>query len=147
MKPDFQINFHSISMYHNTNLNFLLFCFFLLFFFLALSAPPQAVSVVQLTNSSSISVSWEPPPNSIRSGIIQEYKVRPLQLANDNTEHNWNYVSMLLSDACSDTFVDCRNISGTNVSLNPCCLCFYAVISLCYSNLSFWWKTKLTISD
>ncbi|KAG7243172.1 hypothetical protein INR49_016547, partial [Caranx melampygus] len=41
----------------------------------ALSAPPQAVSVVQLTNSSSISVSWEPPPNSIRSGIIQEYKV------------------------------------------------------------------------
>uniref|UniRef100_A0A7N6BZC3 Roundabout, axon guidance receptor, homolog 3 (Drosophila) n=1 Tax=Anabas testudineus TaxID=64144 RepID=A0A7N6BZC3_ANATE len=40
-----------------------------------LSAPPQAVSVVQLTNSSSISVSWEPPPHNIQSGIIREYKV------------------------------------------------------------------------
>ncbi|XP_054458340.1 roundabout homolog 2 isoform X1 [Anoplopoma fimbria] len=40
-----------------------------------LSAPPQAVSVVQLTNSSSISVSWEPPPHNTQSGIIQEYKV------------------------------------------------------------------------
>ncbi|XP_023258088.1 roundabout homolog 2-like isoform X2 [Seriola lalandi dorsalis] len=39
------------------------------------SAPPQAVSVVQLTNSSSISVSWEPPPHNIQSGIIREYKV------------------------------------------------------------------------
>ncbi|KAG7465569.1 roundabout-like 2-like isoform X3, partial [Solea senegalensis] len=39
------------------------------------SAPPQAVSVVQLTNSSSISVSWEPPPHTIHSGIIREYKV------------------------------------------------------------------------
>ncbi|CAG6001558.1 unnamed protein product [Menidia menidia] len=41
----------------------------------ALSAAPQAVSVVQLTNGSSISVSWEPPPHNIQSGIIQEYKV------------------------------------------------------------------------
>uniref|UniRef100_A0A8D3BYU8 Uncharacterized protein n=1 Tax=Scophthalmus maximus TaxID=52904 RepID=A0A8D3BYU8_SCOMX len=40
-----------------------------------LSAPPQAVSVVQLINSSSISVSWEPPPHNIQSGIIREYKV------------------------------------------------------------------------
>lgn len=40
-----------------------------------LSAPPQAVSVVQLTNSSSISVSWEPPPHNSQSGIVLEYKV------------------------------------------------------------------------
>ncbi|XP_068173248.1 roundabout homolog 2 isoform X2 [Antennarius striatus] len=40
-----------------------------------LSAPPQAVSVVQLTNSSSISVSWEPPPHNAQSGMIREYKV------------------------------------------------------------------------
>uniref|UniRef100_A0A4W6FL72 Roundabout guidance receptor 3 n=1 Tax=Lates calcarifer TaxID=8187 RepID=A0A4W6FL72_LATCA len=40
-----------------------------------LSAPPQAVSVVQLTNSSSISVSWEPPPHNIQSDIVREYKV------------------------------------------------------------------------
>uniref|UniRef100_A0A8D3C9F2 Roundabout-like 2-like n=1 Tax=Scophthalmus maximus TaxID=52904 RepID=A0A8D3C9F2_SCOMX len=37
-----------------------------------LSAPPQAVSVVQLINSSSISVSWEPPPHNIQSGIIRD---------------------------------------------------------------------------
>ncbi|KAK5616406.1 hypothetical protein CRENBAI_011715 [Crenichthys baileyi] len=40
-----------------------------------LSGPPQAVSVVQLTNSSSISVSWEPPPHNIQTSIILEYKV------------------------------------------------------------------------
>ncbi|XP_029302906.1 roundabout homolog 2 isoform X2 [Cottoperca gobio] len=40
-----------------------------------LSAPPQAVSVVQLTDSSSISVSWEPPPHNTQCGIIREYKV------------------------------------------------------------------------
>ncbi|KAM9318090.1 roundabout homolog 2 [Pholidichthys leucotaenia] len=40
-----------------------------------LSGAPQAVSVVQLTNSSSISVSWEPPPHNIQTGIIREYKV------------------------------------------------------------------------
>uniref|UniRef100_A0A8C6SSY0 Uncharacterized protein n=1 Tax=Neogobius melanostomus TaxID=47308 RepID=A0A8C6SSY0_9GOBI len=36
----------------------------------ALSGPPQAVSVVQLTNSSSISVSWEPPALNGQSGIV-----------------------------------------------------------------------------
>ncbi|XP_072320310.1 roundabout homolog 2 [Eucyclogobius newberryi] len=40
-----------------------------------LSGPPQAVSVVQLTNSSSISVSWEPPAHNVQSGIVREYKV------------------------------------------------------------------------
>ncbi|XP_029963962.1 roundabout homolog 2 [Salarias fasciatus] len=40
-----------------------------------LSAAPQAVSVVQLTNSSSISVSWEPPPHNTQTGIIREYRV------------------------------------------------------------------------
>ncbi|XP_071195143.1 roundabout homolog 3-like isoform X1 [Salvelinus alpinus] len=41
------------------------------------SAPPRAVTVVtvKLSNSSSISVSWEPPPADIKNGIIQEYKV------------------------------------------------------------------------
>uniref|UniRef100_A0A673Z6Q0 Roundabout, axon guidance receptor, homolog 3 (Drosophila) n=1 Tax=Salmo trutta TaxID=8032 RepID=A0A673Z6Q0_SALTR len=41
------------------------------------SAPPKAVTVVtvKLSNSSSISVSWEPPPTEMQNGIIQEYKV------------------------------------------------------------------------
>uniref|UniRef100_A0A3P9JAT1 Roundabout, axon guidance receptor, homolog 3 (Drosophila) n=1 Tax=Oryzias latipes TaxID=8090 RepID=A0A3P9JAT1_ORYLA len=40
-----------------------------------LCAPPRAVSVVQLTNSCSISVSWESPLHNIQSGTIREYKV------------------------------------------------------------------------
>uniref|UniRef100_A0A8C4DXD0 Roundabout, axon guidance receptor, homolog 3 (Drosophila) n=1 Tax=Dicentrarchus labrax TaxID=13489 RepID=A0A8C4DXD0_DICLA len=41
------------------------------------SAPPRAVTVatVKLSNSSSISVSWEPPPSEMQNGIIQEYRV------------------------------------------------------------------------
>ncbi|XP_038153751.1 roundabout homolog 3 isoform X2 [Cyprinodon tularosa] len=41
------------------------------------SAPPRGVTVAtaKLGNSSSISVSWEPPPSDTRNGIIQEYRV------------------------------------------------------------------------
>ena len=41
------------------------------------SAPPRGVTVetVKLNNTSSISVSWEPPPAETHNGIIQEYKV------------------------------------------------------------------------
>ncbi|XP_077422111.1 roundabout homolog 2 isoform X2 [Vanacampus margaritifer] len=52
-----------------------------------LSAAPQAVSVVQLTNSSSISVSWEPPPHSAYSGIIREYKVWCVSSSLDQEKH------------------------------------------------------------
>lgn len=47
------------------------------------SAPPRSVSVVQLTNSSTVSVSWEPPPQSAQSGPVLEYKVRPARLGMD----------------------------------------------------------------
>ncbi|XP_057177147.1 roundabout homolog 3 isoform X1 [Triplophysa rosa] len=41
------------------------------------SAPPRAVTVatVKLSNSSSISVLWQPPPTEMQNGVIQEYKV------------------------------------------------------------------------
>ncbi|XP_045930078.1 roundabout homolog 2 isoform X6 [Micropterus dolomieu] len=52
-----------------------------------ISAPPQAVSVVQLTNSSSISVSWEPPPHNTQSGIIREYKVWCLGRSMEQEDH------------------------------------------------------------
>ncbi|KAG7322354.1 hypothetical protein KOW79_013700 [Hemibagrus wyckioides] len=41
------------------------------------SAPPQAVTVstVTLSNSSGISVSWQPPPAEMQNGIIQEYRI------------------------------------------------------------------------
>ncbi|XP_041947127.1 roundabout homolog 3 isoform X2 [Alosa sapidissima] len=41
------------------------------------SAPPQAVAVltINLGNSSSISVSWQPPPADAHNGLIQEYKI------------------------------------------------------------------------
>lgn len=52
----------------------------IVFLTLVPSAPPQAVTVsaVTLSNSSSISVSWQPPPAEMQNGIIQEYRVRAL---------------------------------------------------------------------
>lgn len=41
------------------------------------------MSVVQLSNSSTISVSWEPPPQIAQSSLILEYKVRPAMLGID----------------------------------------------------------------
>lgn len=44
---------------------------------LAPSAPPQQVTVLTVgnQNSTSISISWDPPPPDHQNGIIQEYKV------------------------------------------------------------------------
>ncbi|XP_062870679.1 roundabout homolog 3 [Trichomycterus rosablanca] len=41
------------------------------------SAPPQAVTVSTVThgNSSSISVSWQPPPTEMQNGVIQGYRI------------------------------------------------------------------------
>ncbi|XP_041658063.1 roundabout homolog 3 isoform X1 [Cheilinus undulatus] len=41
------------------------------------SAPPRGVTVAtaKLSNSSSITVSWEPPPSEKQNGVIQEYRV------------------------------------------------------------------------
>ena len=41
------------------------------------SAPPQQVTVLTVgnQNSTSISISWDPPPPDHQNGIIQEYKV------------------------------------------------------------------------
>ncbi|KAG7224640.1 hypothetical protein INR49_011393 [Caranx melampygus] len=50
------------------------------------SAPPRAVTVAttKLGNSSSISISWEPPPSEMQNGIIQEYKVWCVGSGGDN---------------------------------------------------------------
>uniref|UniRef100_A0A8C9Y9M6 Roundabout, axon guidance receptor, homolog 3 (Drosophila) n=1 Tax=Sander lucioperca TaxID=283035 RepID=A0A8C9Y9M6_SANLU len=50
------------------------------------SAPPRAVTVatVKLSNSSSISVSWEPPPSEKHNGVIQEYRVWCVGSGGDN---------------------------------------------------------------
>lgn len=44
---------------------------------LAPSAPPQSVTVLTVGNhnSTSISISWDPPPPDHQNGVIQEYKV------------------------------------------------------------------------
>uniref|UniRef100_A0A8C5PGT8 Roundabout guidance receptor 2 n=1 Tax=Leptobrachium leishanense TaxID=445787 RepID=A0A8C5PGT8_9ANUR len=41
------------------------------------SAPPQSVTVLTVgnSNSTSISVSWDPPPSDHQNGIIQDYKI------------------------------------------------------------------------
>uniref|UniRef100_A0A8C6Q5B2 Roundabout guidance receptor 2 n=1 Tax=Nothobranchius furzeri TaxID=105023 RepID=A0A8C6Q5B2_NOTFU len=51
------------------------------------SAPPQQVTVLTVgsQNSTSISVSWDPPPSDQQNGIIQEYKI--WCLANDTRFH------------------------------------------------------------
>ncbi|KAM4566223.1 roundabout homolog 2 isoform 2-T2 [Odontesthes bonariensis] len=72
-----------------------------------LSAAPQAVSVVQLSNSSSISVSWEPPPHDIQSGIIREYKVWCVasdleQESQINRTVDGAVLSILLTDLLTD---------------------------------------------
>lgn len=50
------------------------------------SAPPRGVTVttVKLSNGSSISVSWEPPPSRMQNGIIQEYRVWCVGSGGDN---------------------------------------------------------------
>ncbi|XP_039633633.1 roundabout homolog 3 isoform X4 [Perca fluviatilis] len=57
------------------------------------SAPPRAVTVatVKLSNSSSISVSWEPPPSEMHNGIIQEYRVWCVGSGGDN--HTRYYIN------------------------------------------------------
>ncbi|XP_073342149.1 roundabout homolog 2 [Pagrus major] len=68
-----------------------------------LSEPPQAVSVVQLSNSSSIRVSWEPPPHNIQSGIILEYKVWCLEQENQiNRTVDGAVLSILLTGLLPD---------------------------------------------
>uniref|UniRef100_A0AAQ6A5A1 Roundabout, axon guidance receptor, homolog 2 (Drosophila) n=1 Tax=Amphiprion ocellaris TaxID=80972 RepID=A0AAQ6A5A1_AMPOC len=51
------------------------------------SAPPEQVTVLTVGNhnSTSISVSWDPPPSDQQNGIIQEYKI--WCLANDTRFH------------------------------------------------------------
>ncbi|XP_019713297.1 roundabout homolog 3 isoform X2 [Hippocampus comes] len=50
------------------------------------SAPPRAVTVatVKQSNTSSIIVSWEPPPSNMQNGIIQEYRVWCVSSGNNN---------------------------------------------------------------
>lgn len=52
-------------------------------FLSAPSAPPQQVTVLTVgsQNSTSISISWDPPPMDHQNGIIQEYKVCPIESA------------------------------------------------------------------
>lgn len=72
-------------------------------FLSAPSAPPQQVVVLTVGNhnSTSISVSWDPPPSDEQNGIIQEYKVRV------HTLHIWVT----------------RNLNSQWILSCPVCLC------------------------
>ncbi|KAJ3588756.1 hypothetical protein NHX12_009610, partial [Muraenolepis orangiensis] len=52
------------------------------------SSPPRAVTVVTVklgnSSSSSVSVTWEPPPSDMQNGVIQEYKVWCVGVPTDN---------------------------------------------------------------
>ncbi|XP_037543577.1 roundabout homolog 2-like [Nematolebias whitei] len=51
------------------------------------SAPPREVTV-KPSNSSSISVSWDPPPSEMQNGVIQEYRVWCVGSGGDNQMFN-----------------------------------------------------------
>uniref|UniRef100_A0A4W6DSW8 Roundabout, axon guidance receptor, homolog 2 (Drosophila) n=1 Tax=Lates calcarifer TaxID=8187 RepID=A0A4W6DSW8_LATCA len=53
------------------------------------SAPPQQVTVLTVgnQNSTSISISWDPPPPDHQNGIIQEYKVCPSESGVSGMRH------------------------------------------------------------
>ncbi|XP_029704682.1 roundabout homolog 3 isoform X6 [Takifugu rubripes] len=55
------------------------------------SAPPRAVTVtvVKPSNSSSISISWEPPPSHMQNGVIQEYRIWCAWSGADNQTRNY----------------------------------------------------------
>lgn len=59
-------------------------CFFFFFVFClhpsAPSAPPREVTVTGSgDNGTSITVSWQPPPEEEQNGVVQEYKVTKSQ--------------------------------------------------------------------
>lgn len=47
----------------------------IIFLLLVLIGPPEGVSVVQLSNSSTVRVSWQPPPPDVPEELILEYRV------------------------------------------------------------------------
>lgn len=84
-----------------------------------LSGPPQAVSVVQLDNSSTVRVSWEPPLADIQDEPILEYRVRALALYLHFFHHSAPFWKSLekpcticrtLSTVLSETLVSCAGV-------------------------------------
>lgn len=58
----------------------LMFCHLaIIFLLLVLIGPPQGVNVVQLSNSSTVRVSWQPPPPDVPEELILEYRVRTVK--------------------------------------------------------------------
>uniref|UniRef100_A0A665TA75 Roundabout, axon guidance receptor, homolog 3 (Drosophila) n=1 Tax=Echeneis naucrates TaxID=173247 RepID=A0A665TA75_ECHNA len=69
------------------------------------SAPPRAVTVatMKLSNNTSVSVSWEPPPSEMQNGIIQEYKVWCVGSSSDN--QNRYYINKTVDGNTLSTIV------------------------------------------
>uniref|UniRef100_A0A8C5N2U4 Roundabout, axon guidance receptor, homolog 3 (Drosophila) n=1 Tax=Gouania willdenowi TaxID=441366 RepID=A0A8C5N2U4_GOUWI len=69
------------------------------------SAPPRAVTVatVKLSNSTSISVSWEPPPTDKQNGVIQEYRVWCIGGGADN--HTRYYINRTVDGSTMSTLL------------------------------------------
>lgn len=74
------------------------------------SAPPQSVTVLTVGNhnSTSISISWDPPPPDHQNGVIQEYKVHTVSDGRVRETACLNYRTIaLFMDLDSDSIYGC----------------------------------------
>uniref|UniRef100_A0A8C2BC53 Roundabout, axon guidance receptor, homolog 3 (Drosophila) n=1 Tax=Cyprinus carpio TaxID=7962 RepID=A0A8C2BC53_CYPCA len=91
-----------------------------------LSGPPQGVSVVQLSNSSTVRVSWQPPPPDVPEELILEYRVwcvgnESQQMINRSVDGDtlWVLLDGLLPESMYRVQVAAVTIAGVGTYSHP----------------------------
>uniref|UniRef100_A0A8C1E288 Roundabout, axon guidance receptor, homolog 3 (Drosophila) n=1 Tax=Cyprinus carpio carpio TaxID=630221 RepID=A0A8C1E288_CYPCA len=91
-----------------------------------LSGPPQGVSVVQLSNSSTVRVSWQPPPPDVPEELILEYRVwcvgnESQQMINRSVDGDtlWVLLDGLLPESMYRVQVAAVTIAGVGTYSQP----------------------------
>uniref|UniRef100_A0A672K897 Roundabout homolog 2-like n=1 Tax=Sinocyclocheilus grahami TaxID=75366 RepID=A0A672K897_SINGR len=91
-----------------------------------LSGPPQGVSVVQLSNSSTVRVSWQPPPPDVPEELILEYRVwcvgnESQQMINRSVDGDtlWVLLDGLLPESMYRVQVAAVTIAGVGTHSQP----------------------------
>uniref|UniRef100_A0A8C2IP18 Roundabout guidance receptor 3 n=1 Tax=Cyprinus carpio TaxID=7962 RepID=A0A8C2IP18_CYPCA len=91
-----------------------------------LSGPPQGVSVVQLSNSSIVRVSWRPPPPDVPEELILEYRVwcvgnESQQMINRSVDGDtlWVLLDGLLPESMYRVQVAAVTIAGVGTYSQP----------------------------
>ncbi|XP_077064798.1 roundabout homolog 2 [Siphateles boraxobius] len=91
-----------------------------------LSGPPQGVSVVQLSKSSTVRVSWQPPPPDLQEELILEYRVwcvgnESQQVVNRTVDGDmlWVLLDGLLPESMYRVQVAAVTIAGVGIHSQP----------------------------